>query len=1470
MIIAKDSHGNYVKIEDIKQQDSFKGISPIDFKSNGDNLKNYRIYGNTVNGESVGDLITEGEHNGEYQVSVTIEGKNLLSQLPSSRENKGIIFTNENNYIHIEGTSTGGYAQTTDVTLSLSEGTYYASFVCSNEIDKSKIFGVIRHYDNSDITNVFSNGSKFTISEPETVRIIIGVIYANSTVNTNLYFQIEKNFIKTSYEPYHAPVTTNIYLPEQIKMVGDETEYIDFGEQKQHRVSKNLLENTATSQTINGLTFTVNTDGSVTCNGRREQTSTFFTIGSVTTSGEIILSGCPSGGSNTSFAMRAYSATVSNPRVYYDIGDSCILNTPDTYNIDIRIQSNYACDNLTFYPMIRKADIEDDTYEPYIENSEVDVTLPALPTLSGTNTLSVNTNIKPSKVWGGLNDPRDILYVKDKLGNILFSKYYEIEDEPPLTYKAKKVGTLKDYRIYGNTVDGESVGDRTANLFDEIYDKDGTLHYVPIDVGDGFFTLSTTTPNGGTSASSPAANIFFLAGNVSSGASTINNGVWRENSRTIEAVDGYVTIAYRAVELYGEQCYPWNNDTMLNEGSTALPYEPYGYKVPMIIKGINLFDESVVVDKEVNTEYSNYQVYHQGGILYLNGTTTSTQADIEIAKMSSINSEMLEYINQNYGKYVFTSISPGTIQIRFLNSNSEKYAYVLNSYTSTSSRSANRFIFRMQKDYQYDHEPIGILIKKEQIQSVYEPYHAPTTTTLYLPEQIKKVGDETEYIDFMEQKQHFADGTSADVTLPAMSTFSGTNILSVETGVQPSDIYLKGKIEKKPKIYYYSQDGQTLLYTESVLKGSNGMYSGTPTKMADPQYTYTFAGWSSSTSQTAATPEVRNNIQNDKNVYAAFSQTLNTYTVYFYNESDTPIETVQNVPYGGTATYTGATPTKQGYSFTGWSPLPTNITADTSCYAQFEEDDMYESITDTWSEIIANVSNGTYSTKYHIGDTKKIDLGTEGKVIMTIVGIDTDDLADNSGKAPITWISKQLLKTKHRMNPSYSSGTEGTGTLGGWEKTEMRSYLKETVKPLIPEIVRNAIKPVKKYSRIYNVSDSAVNDVLTTEDVWIPSYKEVFGSGLETLGPTYSTTFPDNASRIKRTAGSSATWWWLRSAGNNINFYNVLAAGSNSSYYAYSTGGVALGFCLGAPTYTVTYYSQDGQTVLSTETVEEGHDCTYSTVPTKESDTDFDHTFTGWSTSTNSTTATAGATENIQQNTNLYAAFSKSFKTDTISDSWEEIIANCDNGTYASKYQIGDLKTIDVGTEGPVQMQIVAIDTDLLASDNTKKAPITWISKQLLNTYKAMHGTSSNYLPDWANCDMRTYLRGTILPMLPSVVQNGIKEVTKYTCKRTSSTAWTTVSATENIWLPSYREISNNTSKCETSGVQYNSIFTDSASRVKSKVGDSAYYWWARSASGNSGIQFSYCFAGVGSGGVATYLGGSCDGTGGVAIGFCT
>lgn len=356
----------------------------------------------------------------------------------------------------------------------------------------------------------------------------------------------------------------------------------------------------------------------------------------------------------------------------------------------------------------------------------------------------------------------------------------------------------------------------------------------------------------------------------------------------------------------------------------------------------------------------------------------------------------------------------------------------------------------------------------------------------------------------------------------------------------------------------------TLMDTQTVTYGGTAVYGGTtPTKAETSEYTYTFAGWNTNSSASTADADALTNVTADRTVYAIFTAVSKGYTVYFYN-GETLLKTVTGVPYGGTATYTGATPTSSqaGYIFSGWSPSNTNITADTSCYAQFVDEDMYESISDTWSEIIANVSNGTYSTKYHIGDTKKIDLGTEGEVIMQIVGIDADNLADNSGKAPITWISKQLLNTNHRMNPTKQSGTSGTGALGGWEACEMSSYLINTIKPLLPSEVRNALKTVKKYSKIYNTSGTAVNNVVSNDDIWIPSAHEVNFTGHETSGVTYSSAFPDNASRIKHKVGGSAAWWWLRSADVSTSFRVVNDGGSSSYHTAGNSGGVAVGFVI--------------------------------------------------------------------------------------------------------------------------------------------------------------------------------------------------------------------------------------------------------------------------------------------------------------------
>ena len=222
----------------------------------------------------------------------------------------------------------------------------------------------------------------------------------------------------------------------------------------------------------------------------------------------------------------------------------------------------------------------------------------------------------------------------------------------------------------------------------------------------------------------------------------------------------------------------------------------------------------------------------------------------------------------------------------------------------------------------------------------------------------------------------------------------------------------------------------------------------------------------------------------------------------------------------------------------------------------------FSTIRDSWETILANEANGTYSTKYSIGDTKQIDLGTYGKHYFEIIAFDTDDKADGSGKAKITWLSKTLITT-HAMNSSQKTLDGITSyTVGGWENSDMRAWLKSDVKPLLPETVRNAIVPVTKVSSTYTTA--LVKDgQTTTDDVWIPGDREIFNNtNNETTGAVYNTRFTSSSNRIKYNSAGSAGSWWLRSA-YSANYFRYVSS-SGGEYYdgAHGQNGVALGFCI--------------------------------------------------------------------------------------------------------------------------------------------------------------------------------------------------------------------------------------------------------------------------------------------------------------------
>ena len=248
---------------------TISGAPPLTYKAIEGTLKNYRIYGNTISGESVGDLVETGEHAGEYRVPVTV-----------------------------------------------------------------------------------SNG---TDSQ-----------------------------------------TSPIYLPEQIKMVGNEAEYIDYSDQKQHRVRKNLLNeeyiqgNPISNSIIRvkcktpiplvkGELYTISFDsGSLFDVSLGSSPTPEYPFAADTT----ILSSC---GNSLNWLTSPYTFECVNDgyiSVTIRKKDNTPI-TPDEVNFAIQFEKNSTATS----------------YEPYIEDIELNVTLPALPTLSGTSILSIGTTVQPSEVY---------------------------------------------------------------------------------------------------------------------------------------------------------------------------------------------------------------------------------------------------------------------------------------------------------------------------------------------------------------------------------------------------------------------------------------------------------------------------------------------------------------------------------------------------------------------------------------------------------------------------------------------------------------------------------------------------------------------------------------------------------------------------------------------------------------------------------------------------------------------------------------------------------------------------------------------------------------------------------------------------------------------------------------------------------------------------------------------------------------
>jgi len=248
------------------------------------------------------------------------------------------------------------------------------------------------------------------------------------------------------------------------------------------------------------------------------------------------------------------------------------------------------------------------------------------------------------------------------------------------------------------------------------------------------------------------------------------------------------------------------------------------------------------------------------------------------------------------------------------------------------------------------------------------------------------------------------------------------------------------------------------------------------------------------------------------------------------------------VPDSAVNTYKSAT----NWSFFNIYPLSSYPVAD------------YATISDTWDEIAEAESDGTYLTKYHVGDTKTITFSTNGTnsvtTYMRIVGFNKDAITNGNGStAKITWILKHT--------PASAKMNSTNITTGGWEDCELRTFLVSTIFASFPSELKTLIKAVDK-----TYYDYGTTSTLTVSDsIWIPSQRELnYANPSETSGPIYDDVYAtdSNISRaITNTSGTYGVSYWLRTANNATTFKIMYSTGTINSANASSGYNYIFGFC---------------------------------------------------------------------------------------------------------------------------------------------------------------------------------------------------------------------------------------------------------------------------------------------------------------------
>ena len=226
--------------------------------------------------------------------------------------------------------------------------------------------------------------------------------------------------------------------------------------------------------------------------------------------------------------------------------------------------------------------------------------------------------------------------------------------------------------------------------------------------------------------------------------------------------------------------------------------------------------------------------------------------------------------------------------------------------------------------------------------------------------------------------------------------------------------------------------------------------------------------------------------------------------------------------------------------------------------------------TDSWATIVSSVKAGN-TRGYKVGETKTIDLGTTyGTHTLRIANTSTPSECSASGFSQSA-CGFVLEFADIILYKEFNSSTSNTG---GWSSSELRTFINNDIYNAFPVDLRNIIIDTIVVSG-HGKSNST--NFVTTDKLYLLAPKEIFSNWSNSYDTAKSLTrtfdyyisagvTTSNYSGAKKYKGTSAYYWWLRSAysTSNSDFFRVNRSGGwSGSNTATAANGVSPAFRIG-------------------------------------------------------------------------------------------------------------------------------------------------------------------------------------------------------------------------------------------------------------------------------------------------------------------